>query len=88
MNDHASVYDTAVADVYRDDQHPYTFAAGRKRNVYTSRTTAAAPFHQQFGRGLTQTKRVGMKRGQRKLPLFDPDSSRFIQIYPCQPIQR
>src|SRR5437868_678571 len=26
MNDHAGVYDTAIADVYRDDKHPYTFA--------------------------------------------------------------
>jgi peptidyl-prolyl cis-trans isomerase A (cyclophilin A) len=42
MNDHGSVYDTTVADVYRDDQHPYTFAAGRERNVYTSRTSAPA----------------------------------------------
>jgi hypothetical protein len=35
MNDHASVYDIAGADVYRDDGHPYTFAAGRERNAYT-----------------------------------------------------
>jgi hypothetical protein len=41
MNDHAGVYDTAVADVYRDDEYPYTFAPGYERNVYTSRTTAA-----------------------------------------------
>jgi peptidyl-prolyl cis-trans isomerase A (cyclophilin A) len=39
MNDHAGVYDTAVTDVYRDDEYPYTFAVGRERNVYTSRTT-------------------------------------------------
>jgi hypothetical protein len=39
MNDHAGVYDTAVTDVYRDDEYPYTFAVGRERNAYTSRTT-------------------------------------------------
>src|SRR5438477_4140735 len=39
MNNHAGVYDTVVADVYRDDEYSYTFAAGHERDAYTSRTT-------------------------------------------------